>query len=284
MAFTASLRSCWTKLSRARSHRESLVAQITGHFSVPSNRPTLIAELDSADACHIFRVASVPPIAHLQETVAVMIGDAVHNLRSALDHLVFQLASVSTNGQLRYPQRVQFPIGNTATQYATQQQNYLSEVNQVYQSVIDSYQPYQGIAGRPDSWSGPYIHQLSLLQHLSNWDKHRLLNTVLIIPGGAEFAFPPGIALAMPALRSLSVDGMLRTSPFRNAGERLGVGVEVCRGRLLGPNVPATIPDVGYVIPHIALEEKRPVAPTLERLERFVETILSDFQARLTSP
>src|SRR3990172_200433 len=98
MPFMASLKSCWAKLRQARSHRATLTAQMERHFSVLTNRPTLIAELDSGSASHVFRIATVPPISELQESLAVTIGDAVHNLRSTLDHLVFQLACLNTNG------------------------------------------------------------------------------------------------------------------------------------------------------------------------------------------
>ncbi len=282
MSFTASLSSCRAKLRQARVHRVGLASQIEQYFAITSNRPILSAELEPTGVCHIFRIVSVPQVAELQETVAIIVGDCVHNIRSALDHLVFQLACVNKNGKVEFPHRVQFPIVDTAVAYAKEAKKWLSEVRKDHQTAIESYQPYHGGAGRPDSWSGPYIHQLALLQQLSNWDKHRLLNPVLIIPAGAEIRLPLGIGLNLPEI--ISLGDFQRSSPFRNAGERLEIGVEIYRGKLLGADVPSTIPNAGYVIPHIALEEKRPIAPTLERLENYVDLILNDFQARLTSP
>src|SRR4051812_39139924 len=129
MSPTASLRSCWAKLRRAQSHSENLYDSISRHFSDPANVPTLTAELDAVERCHVFRVASIPStIIALQETTSIIIGDAVHNLRSALDHLVFQLALVSTNGQIKNPRAVQFPIAETPKIYSEQEQSYLSEL------------------------------------------------------------------------------------------------------------------------------------------------------------
>jgi len=279
MSFAVSLKSCRAKLKQARRHRATLIAEVDKHFSVSTNRPTLVAELDPISGDHIFRVASVPPIAELQEILAVTVGDAVHNLRSALDHLAFQLACVNTNGVLKHEKSVQFPIGDTAKEYADQADRYLKEVHQTHRKMVDSYQPYYGNVGRPDNYSGPYIHQLSLLRDLSNSDKHRLLNTVLIIPAGANFTLPAGIEVAKFEPKSL--DEMRRTGPFRNAGDRLEVGVEVFRHRLSGQNVIPRISNVGNVIPHIAFAENRSLIPALERLESFVELVVNDFGAKL---
>ena len=275
MPLTPSFRSSWAKLARAHDHRETLATLITQHFSVPANVPTLIAELGIAEGCHVFRVASVPPtITELQETVSVIIGDAVHNLRSALDHLVFQLAKLSTNAQIKNERAVQFPIAENPKTYEKQERLYLSDLRQEYKNLIETYQPYHGIA-RPSE--PPYIHELALLQELSNTDKHRLLNTVLTIAGGASFRFPPGIALAEIGPEPIPY-------PFRNRGETLDIGVEVGREMLIGINIPSSFCDAGYIIPNITLEQKRPVIGTLEQLEQFVALILRDFETRVARP
>jgi hypothetical protein len=280
MPFAMSLKSCWAKLRQARAHRATLIAQVERHFGVSANRPTLIAELDSASGDHVFRIAGVPSTVELQEILAVTVGDAVHNLRSALDHLVFQLACVNTNGSPKDERNIQFPIADSRDVYASQARRYLQEVDKTRQATIESYQPYHGAASRPDNYSGPYIHQLTLLRDMSNSDKHRLLNIVLIIPGGAEFSLPAGVSLTKYEPRTL--DEMRKTNPFRNAGDELEVGVEVLRQKLVGQDVPSAIPGVGHVVPQFALEEKRALVPTLARIESFVELILSDFSEKLS--
>jgi hypothetical protein len=267
-----SLRSCWAKLGRAQSHRESLDDSIRQHFSDPANIPTLTAELDIAENCHVFRVASIPStIIALQETTAIVIGDAVHNLRSVLDHLVFQLALLSTNGQIKNPRSLQFPIAETPMIYSEQERSHLSELRQEHKAIIETYQPYHGIS-RPSS--PPYIYELALLKQLSNTDKHRLLNTVLTIVQGATYRFPPGIDLAPLGPEPIPY-------PFRSRAESLEVGAEVSRDVLIGNVIPATFPDAGYIVPLIAFEENRPVIATVRGLERFVEIILKDFEKRL---
>ena len=274
MSPTASLRSCGAKLRRAQSHRENLYESISRHFSDPTNVPTLTAELDAAEGCHVFRVASIPStILALQETTSIIIGDAVHNLRSALDHLVFQLALVSTNGQIKNPRAAQFPIAETPKIYSEQAQSYLSELRQEHKVLIETYQPYHGIS--PPS-SPPYIHELALLKQLSNTDKHRLLNTVLIIAQGATYRFPPGVELAPLGPEPIPY-------AFRNRAETLEIGAEVSRDVLIGKLIPARFSGAGYIVPLIALEEKRPVIATVQALERFAEMILNDFEKRLAT-
>lgn len=149
-------------------------------------------------------------------------------------------------------------------------------------SVIESYQPYHGRAGRPDSWSGPYIHQLELLNELSNQDKHRLLHTVLMVPSGISYHLPIGVRGVEPQTKSVA--DFQNDSPFRNAANELRQGAEVMRLKLVassGEDVPTFLPTGGFATPTIALEEKRPIVATLERLEKYVEGILTDFKTRL---
>jgi hypothetical protein len=105
-----------------------------------------------------------------------IIGDIVHNWRSALDHLAYQL--VIRNG--RTPSnRTQFPIFSKspldASIYskAKDAKDALERWNRQVRgmhpndvAVIERLQPYNG-------GHGPDIHPLLALNQLSNWDKHR---------------------------------------------------------------------------------------------------------------
>jgi len=122
-------------------------AQVERHFGVSANRPTLIAELDLASGDHVFHIARVPSVVELQESLAVTVGDAVHNLRSALDHLIFQLACLNTNGSPKDERNIQFPIADSPDVYAGQAKRHLQEVDKARQATIERYQPYHGAAG-----------------------------------------------------------------------------------------------------------------------------------------
>ncbi len=294
MPYTATLIGAFAKLARARVHRGDLASFIEQQFQGVTSplrvdwqqereRPLVSARLDPATGEHVFTIDSVPPgLADFQVAVAVRLGDCIQNLRAALDHLVYQLACVNTGGTPTKPKKTQFPIVSHATDFADNAKRYLGEVDPAHTSVIESYQPYHGRAGRPDSWSGPYIHQLALLNELSTQDKHRLLHTVLMVPSGISYHLPIGVRTVEAEMKSVA--DFQNWSPFRNAADELRQGSEVMRRKLVtssGEDVPAYLPTVGFATPTIALEEKRPILETLERLEKYVEGILTDFKTRL---
>src|SRR5688572_11264728 len=93
-AVTLDLSSCSLKLARAEEHRQALEADLgpgfgrAPVFENEANRVLIVAELDPDSGEHIVSVVEFPP--PLQRRMwqwALTIGDAIHNLRSSLDHL-----------------------------------------------------------------------------------------------------------------------------------------------------------------------------------------------------
>jgi hypothetical protein len=109
-----------------------------------------------------------------------MLGDAVHNFRSALDHLVWQLILLNTGKDGTTEN--QFPIASTGAQYWSKGKNdspslrsrRLKGVSEKHRIMIDRVQPYR--TNEPGK-----IESLEALRDLSNYDKHRLLHTVLFV-------------------------------------------------------------------------------------------------------
>jgi hypothetical protein len=93
--------------------------------------------------------------------VSLIIGDAVHNLRSSLDHLVWQLVLAAGNSP---DEQTMFPIQKSASTYKSKSPRKIQGVDSVAKSLINSLNPYQG--GNDDLWA---IHELDIT------DKHRLL-------------------------------------------------------------------------------------------------------------
>jgi hypothetical protein len=108
----------------------------------------------------------------------VMFGDAMHNLRSALDHLVWQL--VRLNGK-KPSGANQFPICETGANYwslgkdgkRSTREWRLEGVSDAHKALIDEVQPYR--ARMPPGAT----HAFSALRDLSNQDKHRLIHLTL---------------------------------------------------------------------------------------------------------
>ena len=105
---------------------------------------------------HLTRADEIPP------QISAIAGDAIQNLRSALDHLAWQL--VLTNGGI--PRSVTgFPITASAQEHTSAKSRRRVEgMRQVAIDAIDALKPYQG--GNETLWR---------LHCLNNRDKHRLL-------------------------------------------------------------------------------------------------------------
>jgi hypothetical protein len=101
-------------------------------------------------------------------------GDVIHSLRSALDHLAYQLAIV---GSGKPPsRRVEFPIAKDRDTYEAEKVRKVQGIRPEAVKVIDDLKPYKG--GNDVLWR---IHELD------NIDKHRF---VFVIAKDALFEAP----------------------------------------------------------------------------------------------
>jgi hypothetical protein len=144
----------------------------------------------------------------------VIFGDAVHNLRSALDHLVWQLVRLNNKNPSGANQ---FPICDTGTNYwsvgwrngkktSSTRERCLGGVSDAHKALIDEMQPYR--TRIPPRAS----HALSTLRDLSNHDKHRLIHLT---------------AFAIDFPDSEALDKLLVANA--DAGERIGTRFEPFR-------------------------------------------------------
>lgn len=269
--YKPSFRGCETLIHRAKQHRDSLEECISTQLRAERNNATLRADLDPKSGHHIISVKTVPDLSEMQEQVSAMVGDAVCNLRFSLDHLAWQLACVHTDGNPQWPHRIQFPIEDDPGAFAKRCQRrgrgWISEIAPSIQAEIEKFQPYRGIDGQPDSWSGPYIHQLALLRNLSNVHKHRNLTSVYFIPNAFETY---GFQLAMSG-------GGARLPDISFSLNRMELGAEVMRARFVG-NVEPHVDMAGHFTPSITLDEGRPIEPTLDRIAAYVTRVLRHLQ------
>jgi hypothetical protein len=96
--------------------------------------------------------------------LGTLIGEACYNLRCVLDYLVYAVANLDAGS----PQRnTQFPIMDTAPDFAGRGKSMLSGVNAAHIAVIGRLQPYAC------DWT-------KRLRDISNMDKHRHL----VLSGG----------------------------------------------------------------------------------------------------
>jgi hypothetical protein len=135
------------------------------------------AETGSAQV--VVRAIRQPP-----ERLSLMLGDAIQNFRSGLDHLVVDLARAHSGGHLmpRVESDLQFPITTSRTEFkaAYTARARLGCVPPRAAAFIQRMQPYRrGI--------DPAAHPLWLLQQLSNIDKHRRLPLLMAVVSGVSY-------------------------------------------------------------------------------------------------
>lgn len=93
--------------------------------------------------------------------IALIAGDAIHNLRSSLDHLISQLFRAN---KLRLSKRTGYPVCESREKYVSEGVRKIKRLRPEIREVIDASEPYPGGKGEY-LWA---IHDLDIE------DKHRL--------------------------------------------------------------------------------------------------------------
>lgn len=176
------------KIRRAESHIKGLQLA-DANFRKFARYGVVVAELNPRTKKYMLRalVNILPP-----EDLGICIGEAAHNLRSALDGLTWQLALLNTDTPA---DNTQFPIfmrgttklrrkpkqgkgrGSLIPHFAKDGRNLIRSLRPEHQAAFEALQPYKR-GNRGDR------NPLYLLQELNNADKHRLLQVAGGKPAG----------------------------------------------------------------------------------------------------
>src|SRR5215213_5126003 len=204
---------------------------------------------------NIYRVFDIhsPPA-----EIGLLAGDVIHNLRSALDHLAYQLVYV--NGATHSKQTA-FPIWDSASEYRAQRARRVKGMAQSAIDMIDASEPYQGGKG-----AGLWV-----LHYLDIADKHHALLTPLINVTEASFT--------TPGFWDHSYKGVGGVS-FPNFGKPLKHGdIIATREAEVDKDMNLTL-DVAFTEPEVI--EGRPVIKTLHCLVDLIEESTLSFKPLLT--
>jgi hypothetical protein len=119
--------------------------------------------------------------------IAVLCGDFVHNLRSALDHLATALVIENGGTPREDPPFTHFPIYEERLTKLDEVRDVtiVGGISQEAEFLLDAVQPYQRV-------DDPTLHPLWLLHRLWNIDKHRTLNVVGVSLGKLKITFEEG--------------------------------------------------------------------------------------------
>ena len=149
------------KISRARAHIEELAKAIS-NFS-KSTPYDFITEKDDDPA---FSVIKLKKGDTLPDTISLILGDAVHNLRSALDHLACGLI-INKEGQsaLQSLMDVYFPIAEDMAKFEKKVKDTkgIKRAGPDVVNAVRALKPY-----------GPDNNGLLIFHELDISDKHRL--------------------------------------------------------------------------------------------------------------
>lgn len=160
------------KLVRAKQHLDA-ARRILGRFKYGECR--IVFEEDADMNLIVPRVhLSKPPT-----KLPIIIGDMLYNVRSALDHLIYQL--VLSNPPNTPNKKTAFPIHADRQSFDSIKKLRLKGVPVKAAALVEALQPY---AGRENP--------LLMLDKLHNVDKHRTLNVVTAVASDTEVQWSEG--------------------------------------------------------------------------------------------
>ncbi len=153
------------KLDRALQHAEELRALIDRYMGEDPpplayyNRYTSGPNSgDSRDYTMYVSINRLPP-----KALSPVIGDAIQNIRSALDHLAYEMAAPAA----RTDPQPRFPICTRRTAFEEQGLPSIQTFADDHQQLVAAVQPFH--------WPEPEHHPLAILKALSDHDGHRLV-------------------------------------------------------------------------------------------------------------
>lgn len=176
------------KIGRAQEHLRNVNSSIHSVLAIKEKYPIPSSSYDPDSQELVIRMQNTTP---LDPALPLVVGDCVHNARSALDHLVFQLA-ILNGAPSSAASKTSFPACLCANEFRKAVERRIAPfISNTALAEIEKWQPYApGNTGRHDV--------LYVLAQLDNIDKHRLLIVTaskfrpvafcLTLPNGDQFA------------------------------------------------------------------------------------------------
>jgi hypothetical protein len=195
---TASLDGVWAKLRRAEAQLDEFQAILTAYIKQYEYTFARDKQPREGGWYHVRVVMPDPPLDY-----GVLVGEYIHNLRSSLDHTVWQL--VILNGR-RPRGSNQFPVARSLAGWRKALcRHQLLGVSSQHAALIRRFQPFH----RGDRAK---YHPLATLTSLSNEDKHRIVHaaSLAVIAADLEITLkidPPVAAHQIEVFPGSVIDG-----------------------------------------------------------------------------
>src|SRR5438132_511468 len=156
------------KLNRAREHFNDL-RETARRFTEEYQQSAIRFERDTETGDGLLEFLHIdPPI-----TLSMILGDCIEDLRSALDHSVYELARRRKGDDWGGLGRSEFPIFADRELYGHKGSSKISGVAEIQRAFIQTIQPYNRGHGKMAMLLDPIREGLGILHELSRIDKHR---------------------------------------------------------------------------------------------------------------
>lgn len=214
-----------SRLKRAESHL-NLAAQQWNR--IPVEDLYLISVKIEPNGHGRVRVAPNKP---LPEETSLLLGEALYQLRSALDACIYQ-ASVYASGKNPPPDenKLEFPICGDRKEFPDLARRKLFALPQDVQDAIERMQPYNTPSLLPEDLIRNVNRTLGILNDLARKDRHRKLHVVgsWVTDVQPQFDLPSGVRLTM-LRRTMGgfLSGWSELATFKLVGFRRGMNVQV---------------------------------------------------------
>jgi hypothetical protein len=161
--------SALAKIGQARKHADDLEAEISA-FRASCPCEVEMAGTPSADqgSFRVRRMAAVP------DSIPLIVGDAAHNLRSALDHAAWSAVLAELGGTRTY-----FPVWAKTAEPAPDE--WRQQVSRQLKGASPEF--IEAVAGL-EAWESGRDSPLWAIHELDRIDKHRLLLSVAVVVTG----------------------------------------------------------------------------------------------------
>lgn len=264
------LRQITLKVERAKEHVAQTERELRAFFDTKPYR--VGSKQDPKTRKLVYYVTCAHPT---PDRLAMVAGDAVQNLMSAIDHLAYQLVCCDTNDKPPNPNWIYFPIADTFEKYEAKKRGKIEGAHPDTIAAIDLLKPYKG--GNDLLW---------ILYRLNNIEKHRLLLTVGAQAAGFHMGqwiahhgkgvFTP-TAIELFASMNFSLAPSDKGFPLQDGFELLMAGVDEEPDPKQQFSFEVALNEPGII-------EGKPMLDTLHQLTTLVEGIVTALTPRLVRP
>jgi hypothetical protein len=251
------------KLLRAKEHLDAIDGQIAAFHSRDPYAIVDKYEPETGDYVMYIRVFEEP-----DPRWGVLVGDFIHNTRSALDYIAEQLVIANGKKPSRY---TQFPITRSCEEFRRVKRMY-ARMDRADIARLEGVQPYN--ARNPDEAIGP----LAWLNELSNRDKHH----VLTVPLARMTTLNPGFITSDndPTSDVMAVnwdDAEVNIGPVKDKTEIFRVPIKLRPGASDPPVMKMNVERSA----HVTLGYELSAVNTLTRIYAEVRRVFAGFAWRL---